>query len=62
MSQLVTNDGLVNQSLAECLSLVGVSEGLFVTNTSTTDGLNNNAPSLRQLVYYECNIIVMHTS
>jgi hypothetical protein len=44
--QLVSDDRLVNQSLAERLSLVRISESFFVADTSASDGLNNNAPSL----------------
>jgi hypothetical protein len=46
VSQLVTDDGLINQSLAESLSLVRVFERFFVANTSETSGLNDDTPSL----------------
>lgn len=43
MSELETDDRVIDKTFAKCLSLVGVFDRLFVADTRETDTLDNDA-------------------
>lgn len=46
MCQFHTDNWVVDESLAECLTLVGVFDGFFIADTSETNCLDNNTNTL----------------
>ena len=54
--QLQSNDGVLDQLLAECLALVGVFDGLFVADSREAQTLDDDADTLVARKYVSKNI------